>query len=444
MIPVPQRNQPFPVEALPDLFFSAIYHLRTLQDEIPLESLLTDAIAAAANAVHLTHDVRSLDERTMPCTLNTLASVASGLGKGTSYEYFFKPFNDFDAAQGIEGGKELLLLDVTYRALVDHLDGTCHNAALQDEDGASFLESDIFLRFLNRLAQLWSGHHRLPYKVHGATRFIVDGRCSLGMRIQPKIFTPFLKRTHIASFVQGLWPRAIAACYDPKRFSYPHVRLRPRQSGCTPNDFNDRVRQLLALEAQHRKTGRTKRDVVELDQHAAAFMIELKHRLKDWIESEYADIEEAARRAWENTLRLAAVFHVMCVGHGMIGEEMVQRAWDIVAWSLTQHRKIFVESLADPTTVASRSPPTRPRSTRIPRTNEDAQWLKECIHTVADRMGSEWVSASTVEALANLPGKRLSAAWKWLSFNEQIYTRTLGARRQVSIRLFASGRYGAL
>ena len=83
-----------PIEALPDLLYNAAYEVRTIEDGVPAESLLTDAIAAGAAAVQRAYDIQGLDRRTMPTTMNTAALVPSGFGKGTSFTFFFQVFNE--------------------------------------------------------------------------------------------------------------------------------------------------------------------------------------------------------------------------------------------------------------------------------------------------------------------------------------------------------------
>ena len=439
MYPFPRYRPYCPIDALPDLLYDAAYHLHRQEPDIPPGVLLTDAIAAAAAAVHLSYDVAGPDGRLMPCTINTLAVCRSGLGKGTSYHGFFKPFYDFE---NDGDGSELLLQEVSYRALTEALHGAGHSVSIQHEDGDSFLENPLLKKYPDKLTQLWSGKPPIKHKVRGVSLEAKDARCSFGMRIQPKIFYPFLIRTDRKTFVLGLWPRAIAVCYDPAKFNEPSIVL-PLPSGVPGlNPLHDRLRVLLARARERSSNGEVARQPLALDDSAAAFMVELKYRIKQW-GSEYDDIEEARDRAWENTLRLGAVFHVMCGDQELITLEMVQRAWDIVEWSLSQHRKIFVQAIASPSAAPKSVLSLTPvQVASKARPAQDAQLLKEWIEKVTDRQGDDWVSVREVEELSGLAGRRLATAWKRLEFEGMVVRRL--RRGQACVQLLRYPSLGVL
>ena len=410
-----------PIEALPRPLYEVAYRVYRQNPKVPMGVLLTDALAAAGDAVHRSHDVIALDGESMPCTINTLSVCRSGLGKGRSYSAFFKPFYDFEAEHP---DSPLLLEEVSYRALAEALHGTGRNIAIQYEDGHSFFDTDLFKKKLTRLTALWSGKPPLKHTVYRTSLVGRDARCSLGMRIQPKIFYPFLVMTKNDSFVIGLWPRAIASCHDPERFEEPVVFMRGPTGIPSTAAFEDRVRSLLDLAASRAAAGETDRLKVRLGREAAAFMVGLQHWLGQRGE-DYADIVEAFDRAWENTLRLGAVFHVMCGAGDAIEREMVERAWSIVHWSLTQQRKIFVQAIAPPQKPSRTAPsPTRPKPARELRPVQDARLLMASIEEVARRLGTEWIEAQLAEDLTDLAGKRLATAWKRLEFEGCVTRQT--------------------
>ncbi|MUV13358.1 DUF3987 domain-containing protein [Noviluteimonas gilva] len=448
----PRQYFACPIEALPDLLYSAAYDVRTLEDDVPAECLLTDAIAACAAAVHRCHDVRGLDARTMPSTVNTLALVPSGLGKGTSFSCFFQAFNahatenhlqaiEAQDGQVQEKGKGkareqdgLILQEVSYRALMECLHGINRNTTIQHEDGSSFLESDLVRKYIDKLTQTWSGNPPLKHKVYRTDLIAVGGRCSFGFRIQPKLYYPVLKKTSNASFHQGLWPRAIAACYDPERFQTPITYMPvPRSTGGMA-DLTARLEELLAQADERHAAGLTDRMIVVLGKEAATFMHELKFRMKQWRHTEYADIDEAAARAWENTLRVAAVFHIVCVGKGEISLEMVERAWIIVEWSLTQHRLIFVEA---------NRPPPKPVLVRLmkapkppehqQRLNADMQFMLDAICARAAYYQRERVLVGEVMLLSGFHQTRFLKTLGWLITGG--YVEMEGNGEHASVRL---------
>jgi hypothetical protein len=453
-----------PINALPDLLYSAACEVRRLEDDVPAECLLMDAIAACVVPVQRLYDVVGLDYRHMPTTIFMLTLAPSGRGKGTSYREFFKPLIEHNRQAGLVArkiraskrsvekagsfvdGPEFqepdgrMLTMISYRALLECLDGRARSVCVNDEDGGSFLESDLFVRMGGSLTKLHSGFD-LDHVVKGVDLAAIDGRCSLGVRLQGEVFYPEMKRTNNKSFHQGIWGRAIVACHDPKRFGACDINMPPSWPGGGLNKFHHRLQDLMDEADKKQATGELIRDKIVLGDEARAFMAELKFRLKGWRETCYDEqIEPAVNRAWENTLRLAAVFQVVCGEGTEISPELVQRAWAIVQWSLTQHQMIFVEAARRESTSSrkegafSKPWPTRikiPKPPKLPRPIQDARWVLECFATVRGTLGHALLI--DVIRLAGLRGPRLETALAWLKVNQVV--EIVGKRESSLMRI---------
>lgn len=447
LYPMPDLSRECPIDALPDLLYSAACEVRQLEDDVPAECMLTDAIAVCVVPVQRLYDVQGLDRRTMPTTVNTLALVPSGMGKGTSYREFFKTLMEHNerariVAREIRSRKRQLkktsvptdgpefrepdgrnVASISYRALMDCLDGVARSVSINYEDGFSFLKSDLFTEHGDKLTQIYSGSPDLDYLVKDVDLSAIRGRCSIGIRVQSKLFYPEMKRTNYKSYDQGVWGRSVVACYDPKRFGTPKkVYMPPKSVGGGLAELHRRLERLMKAADEKHVEGELVRDFLVLSDQARAFMHELKFRLKGWRETFYAEIEPAAARAWENTLRIAAVFQVVCEGGGEISLEMVRRAWTIVQWSLTQQQLIFVEAIKpEPKLPVARA--TGPFTAKFklpkqPRPIEDARWLLECFGVASGWRGMPLVSE--VATLAGMRGPRLETALAWLQINQAI------------------------
>ncbi|MCD9045937.1 DUF3987 domain-containing protein [Luteimonas sp. MHLX1A] len=450
LYPYPDMSRECPIDALPDLLFSAASEVRQLEEDVPAECLLMDAVAACVVPVQRLYDVQGLDDRTMPTTVFMLALAPSGRGKGTSYREFFKPLIEHNRQAGLAVGKirarkrshekagfpvdgpefrepdGRMLTMISYRALMECLDGEARSVSINDEDGGSFLESDLFTRMGGSLTKLHSGFD-LDHVVKDVDLIAIDGRCSLGIRLQGEVFHPVMKRTNNKSFKQGILGRAVVACHDPSRFEACKIHMPTSWPGGGMKELHSRLKGLMDKADKKQAKGELVRDKIALGHEAKAFMAELKFRLKGWRETCYDEqIEPAVNRAWENTLRIAAVFQIVC-GKGMeISLEMVQRAWVIVQWSLTQHQMIFVEaSKLEPKSPVARAdgPFTKPWPAKIraakppkpPRPIQDAQWLLECFAKVSGGRGQALLAEVIV--LAGLRGPRLETAMAWLKLN---------------------------
>ncbi len=464
LAPFPYFSRECPINALPDLLYSAACDVRRLEDDVPAECLLMDAIAACVVPVQRLYDVVGLDYRDMPTTIFMLTLAPSGRGKGTSYREFFKPLIEHNrqaglAARKIRASKRSLekagspvdgpevqepdgrmLTMISYRALMECLDGRARSVCVNDEDGGSFLESDLFVRMGGSLTKLHSGFD-LDHVVKGVDLTAIDGRCSLGIRLQGEVFYPEMKRTRNKSFHQGIWGRAIVACHDPKRFGPCRIDMPTNWPGGGLKELHHRLKDLMGKADKGQATGELMRDKIVLGDEAKAFMAELKYRLKGWRETYYDEqIEPAVNRAWENTLRIAAVFQVVCGEGAEISLGMVQRAWAIVQWSLTQHQMIFVEAAqweskssrkesaltkAWPARIRLHKPP------KTPRPIQDARWVLECFATVRGTLAHALLA--DVIMLAGLRGARLETALAWLQVNQVV--EMVGKRESAIMRI---------
>jgi len=441
LLPYPILRPICPIDALPDLLKNAVLHA-VLNKGIPAAIALTDAIAAAAAVVHCGYDCVTPEGDTMPCTINTILCAPTAAGKGRSYRLFLGLFIEATkrriASMGDENSTksaekrpkvprvETMFGDTSYYALLCALDGTGMNASIQREDSASLLETDLFKKRLDTLTQLWSGDPPLDHLVRGKQLVAADARCCVGIRIQPDIMDDYIRRHGPLSYKLGFWPRSIAGCHDPDRLPFNETYLVRPNAQASAELFLARLCSLTLLINKHNQSGFAGRILVELDTEVKAFMLELGYRIKQWINPYYADIREAAGRAWENTLRLAVVMHVICIGEGKVSRDYVECAWAIVEWSLSQHRLIFIESPrihATGTTMAS-APQTRPIQVVQPqapkprRPLQDAQWLLTCLSKLW--APSRSVTVRELNQFAALSQKRLKSALAWLELERMV------------------------
>lgn len=449
LYPIPDFSRECPIDALPDLLYSAACEVRRLEDDVPAECLLTDAIAASVTAVQRLYDVQGLDRRTMPTTVNTLALVPSGVGKGTSYREFFEPLLEHSvraqaAANEVRKMKRLckkagkptdgpefhepdgrLLSSVSCVALMECLDGTGRSMSINHEDGLGLLKSHLVAEHADKITQAYSGLP-LTHKVKGVDLITDSARCSFGLRMQGKLFFPEIKRTKYVSVYQGVWARCLVAIYDPERFGTCTMHMPARWPGGGLEELHRRLKRIMQEADKKQAAGELVRETVVLSDEARSFMHELKFRLKSWRKTYYVEIDAAAARAWENTLRIAAVFHVVCGDGKEISLEMVQRSWAIVQWSLVQYQMIFVESLepepkksaAHPSGPFTKPWPAKLKAPKPPRPIQDAKWLLDCLYAISGGRGQALVSE--VATLAGLRGPRLETALAWLKVNQAV------------------------
>lgn len=443
--PFPDERPICPVDALPDGLRNAVLYA-IVKKGVPPAIALIDAIAASAAVVHCGYDCVTPDGELMAATLYTLASAPSATGKGTSYRILFRYFiqamkrdmaerantermkANHPAASGFQKETpraaiptvEGLVTEMTYFAFLKALHGEGMNAAIQDEDAATFFESELFKHQLSRLTQAWSGDPPIS-RAYGSRQLrAVDARCSIGLRTQPDILGDVPESRLRMAINVGFLPRCIVGCHDPDRF--PWNETYQVSHGDVPSDdtFQARMASLALIINSRNCAGYAGRVRVELDADAEAFMLELRFRIKQWSKPYYSDIHEAAGRAWENTLRIAVVLHVFCIGEGKVARDLVERAWHIAEWSLSQHRLIYSKSPRTPTgsLIREQAHPIRPirvaqpKPPKMPRPLQDAQWLLTCLSRLW--VPTKAVTVRELNQIAALPLRRLEGALTWL------------------------------
>lgn len=454
--PFPNLRPVCPVDLLPEPLLSAVRYATCVED-VPAAIALTDALGAAGAVVHCGFDCVDLRGRRMASTINTVAACPSAVGKGTSMKIFYKHLLDSiessaldedDSQSSTVAGsprpKQVPLVEnvmtmATRAGLMTELYGRGMTVAFLREEGASFLETDLFKSNTDVLTQLWSGSPPIVDRVRHGKKKATDARCSFGFRIQPELFYESLSQGGMTKYRLGFWPRCIAGCHDPVRFPWNSTYVRSmRTPGLHPRAFQERVVELAAQINQHHRNGFAGRVGVRLDDQAKAFMLELGYRIKRWIEEWYSDIREAAGRAWENTLRIAVVLHVFCRQQGNVGLDLVECAWQIVQWSLSQHQLIFVDAIrelrAKPATrqlapLQLAKPIKLARIPRSPRPIKDAKFLLYCMQRLPYRVGG--ISVEELNKLASLPPKQLDCALEWLKLERMLVVREIEGVRNV-------------
>ena len=424
----PELYPTCPIEFLPEPLRSAAKHAIQKMG-VPAVVALTDAVAAAAAVVHCGYDCITPEGETMPATINTCAVAPSATGKGRSIKVFFAHFlqaqkkrNPRVVERGQHGNQanalrkpivEAMMNKVSYRALMEELDGDGMNVTIQREEGASFLATDLFKQNTDAIAQLWSGDPPLDHFVHGTELIAAEARGSLGFRIQPDLMYEYLKDGGRLAYKLGFWPRTIAGCHDPDRFPWNENYQPFLDQVANPAAFHRRMEELAMQINDRNSSGFAGRIGVKLDTDATAFILELGYRMKQWLRAYYAEIREAAGRAWENTLRIAVVLHVFCVGNGPVSRETIERAWAIVEWSLSQHRLIFVEAIRPlPKPMKPVKQPKLPPHQQ--RLNADMQFMLDALGTRAPFSPAGKVPLAEILLLTGLSKTRFLKALGWL------------------------------
>lgn len=404
-----------PIGQLPSPFHEAVLAVST-RFGVPVEIVVPDAFAATSTLTQRIYKVRGFNGHLMPTTLNTLALVSTGVGKGESYREFFQSPSD-TAAGGLGQSAsitidDLLLQDVSLSPLMSSLAGHAKSASIQLEDGYSFLHGPLMKPdVISKLPQAWSGPPSLKVGRHHGSKEATEPCLAIGLRIQPKLFYDFLRRDKSRSRHLGLWPRFLTFCYDPQRFPTTPAQV----IGSSLMSHLPLMERLSALLPSEGVSPESPRKVLEMDTYAHAHLRDIAYWVKGQLNAGFHDIQDAAGRAAENTLRLASNFHVVCQGEGPISREMIERAWLFVDWSLTQFRNVFVHAIQpEPKPIKAKpmKPPKPPP--HLQKLGAETHFLLECVATFSHAYPHGKVPQAKIALLTGFTVARFRRALEWL------------------------------
>ena len=409
-----------PIEKLPSPFYEAVIH-GCRQTDAPPEVVTPDTLALASSVIQRLYKVRSFNGSVMSTTLNTLSLAPTAIGKGESYRMFFQTPDDFEVDDQFQPASaikidDLLLQDITPSALMSCLAGHGKSASIQLEDGYSFLDCALMKRnFISKLPQVWSGPPSLKFARHHGNKDAFEPCLGIGLRIQPELFYGYLKRDKCESRHLGLWPRFLTFCYDTTRFPVTPWYAASSTSMMSHLPLMERIQALLPTTDTQPHIEQPTRKVLVMDTHATAHLREIAYYIKSQMNGEFHDIQDAAGRAAENTLRLASNFHVVCQGEGLISREMIERAWAFVEWTLMQFRNVFVYALQPP------PKPMKPKTMKQPklphhqqRLNADMQFVLDSIAARSTHFLNGRVPLADVSLLTGFARSRFFKTLGWL------------------------------
>ena len=347
---LPRFNSKVPLDALPSPLYEIAQWALHETGAHPA-NVLTDILACASTATHGCFELKLRTGKPMPLSLITIMLMKTGGSKGRCYDYCMGPIIDRDVSRlgnmqtpgsRSTGDGLLLISNPTYAALMDRLRGHERCVSFQAEEGKTFFRGQV-ADVLDVVTQLWSGNAIVGDEKHGETMLALKARFSCGVRIQDDIFWPIQLRNNDELRSIGFCGRAIVGWAEMEPHEPTNAKLSPAVFKDPMPAYAESLNSILDEADGRREAGSIVRIQLQLSPEAERFTDDVKRHIDTSLHHEYAEIQDAARRAWENTVRIAGIFHVVCGCQGKISVEMAERAWQIVRWSLGQFQLIFVE-----------------------------------------------------------------------------------------------------
>lgn len=400
--PLPPE-QPFPVEALPELIREAVQEVQDYT-QAPTVLVAASALTAASIAVQGLADVEINRMMRRPISLFLLTIAESGERKTTCDGYFTKPLREFVQEAGkkaepalkdyrarmaaweakregllkaiqkagrdgtgldlspdeqalieLEFQKpekppvpQLLYSDATTEALAYSLTHSWPSAGLvSSEAGAVFgghsMSTDTVVRNLALLNQLWDG---ADFSVDRRTKesfHVRNVRLTIGLQVQPAVMHKFMDGHGAVSRGQGFLARCLLSC--PKSTQGTRITKDPPSRTPGLDAFCQRLRNLLEVPLPRNEEKELEPPALYLAPKARECWKDYANRTERRLLDDLQGLRDVGSKAAENAARLAAVMHMFEQGDARdIGEEYIERAAHIVDWYLLEARRFFEES----------------------------------------------------------------------------------------------------
>jgi Protein of unknown function (DUF3987) len=215
-------------------------------------------------------------------------------------------------------------------------------------EGSSILEGRV-MREMSFLNDLWSGILNAVDRMDRDTPMRTDASLTIGLQIQPALFSDFLQAKGTRALESGLLARYL--CF------YPESTVGTRHDRGEIIDphgldfFNQRAEELLnaavdengALITQHLTLEFTQE--AQLDCRDFANYIERHSQLGGL----YADVRAAASKTIDQMARIASIFHRFSGQEGDISVQTTRNAITIAEAYLVEHKRLFGKADQVPT-----------------------------------------------------------------------------------------------
>jgi hypothetical protein len=240
----------------------------------------------------------------------------------------------------------LIYRDITPAALKKSLNEN-HPLGLILSDEAGNFFSGSMIREFNLLNDLWGGSDLIVDRVGTGSFTVFDPRFSQSIMLQPEIFNTALKNNYSALRGSGLLARSLI-CFpistQGSRFNNNESQIKPDLT-----QYDARVNALLERTFSGAEGRIAERKNLNFDAPAKNYL----NWVGDQIEMDlrpsgrFAMMSDFASKMIEHICRLAAIFHVIDdQPDGIIGEQYVKCAYEIINWYAVQFYNVVVLAMA--------------------------------------------------------------------------------------------------
>lgn len=213
------------------------------------------------------------------------------------------------------------------------------------DEGANILNRQTMSDF-GFINHMWDGRDFHVERKTAPSFTIENGRITLSVMVQKKIFDDYLTRQGERARGSGLFARCFVLNID-KELSTQGQRFIRRQSGSKAGDlkylnaFYQRINELLEKSASHKMT--EGKACLSFESSALEEWKEIHDEIESSIgpDKDYVNMNDFASKLPNNLARLAALLSYYTEGECAIKKEYVENAWLLCEWYMQQAIKLF-------------------------------------------------------------------------------------------------------
>lgn len=308
--------------------------------------------------------------------------------------------------------RDHLLQDVTKRGLLEALEGIGEAVTIAAHDGQLVLKSPLFRRDLATVNELFDGNNASSLRrSDGDVLSAFNSSLNLLIMVQPEIAGEFHKFHGCHARSVGFDARCLYTLVPPL-----HPEPTASQPAACFEAYCKQTLHHLSERLQQLEAGLTDAEVLYLSDDAQQLWKRLIVTHRQLAEGPFFHVQDAADRAPQQALRLAATIHGYSRTPGPISRDHMNAGWLLSQWYLREFACAFPPAPALPMPALKLSPSDK----RWQREQEDCRIVLETIQMLCRQMETKSVPKEKVYIRSGLYNARFRTALMRLTDEGQV------------------------
>ncbi len=242
--------------------------------------------------------------------------------------------------------------DATQEALAIHLAHGWPSASLWSDEAGIILGSHSMqsnpMRFVALLNRLWEGKSFAAHRKTSQSFIIEHRRLTLNLMMQPLLLDQMISQATGISRQSGFLARCLLAYPDSTMGTRFYQDPPAQLEGL--NEYEQRIKECLDQSQRLNQTGCINLPILKMSSQAKHSWIQFFNSIEAGLnaQGQWIEIKDFASKAAENSVRLAALFHLFSGKTGDISVEHIEQAITLMNWYLFEARRLLEPQSTQP------------------------------------------------------------------------------------------------